>query len=198
MNKNTTIIAIIVIVIIGGIFFLFTKKVEVPTAEQGIPDVGGATSAVPAPGFKGTVEEMVVVPFTETPGTNGKDPDEDVAREEPSAPPTQLEIPQAQSVGVTTVTYTSDGFSPQSITISKGDTVRFVNESSGRMWIGSDIHPTHTLYPAKSGSDCLGSSFDQCGTSINGESWEFTFSEEGEWRFHNHVRASKRGVIIVK
>ncbi len=172
MNKSTTIIAIIGIVIVGGILFLFTRK-------------GDTTSAMPVPGFEGTVEEMIVTPLTQTSSTSNEGAEGN------------SHVQSVDETTVTTVTYSNDGFSPQSITISKGDTVRFVNESSSRMWIGSDMHPTHSLYPLKSSSDCLGSLFDQCTGGQNGNVWEFTFTEAGVHGYHNHLRASKRGTITV-
>ena len=47
----------------------------------------------------------------------------------------------------TVVTYTDTGFAPLSVTIKKGTTVTFVNESSRGMWVASAVHPTHQLLP---------------------------------------------------
>lgn len=99
---------------------------------------------------------------------------------------------------VATITYTDDGFSPATLAMKKGETVRFKNESSGMMWVASAIHPTHSLYPEKTSTDCLGSSFDQCRAGGNGEVWEFTFNETGTWKYHNHIRASKTGEVVVE
>ena len=96
------------------------------------------------------------------------------------------------------VVYTSEGFEPKSVTINQGQTVRFVNESGRGMWVGSDNHPTHTNYPAKSESDCLGSSFDTCRGVAPGESWSFTFDEVGSWGYHNHTQAGHRGTVVVE
>src|SRR3989344_1262656 len=52
-----------------------------------------------------------------------------------------------------TVTYTKDGFSPNTIEIPKGATVEYKNESGSQMWVASAIHPTHSLYPQKSPND---------------------------------------------
>lgn len=97
-----------------------------------------------------------------------------------------------------TVTYTTDGFSPTTVEVSQGDTVRFVNEGTGEMWVASAVHPTHTEYSGTSreehcenGSE---SAFDQCGTS---ESFTFTFDQSGEWGYHNHVNSSHTGMVIV-
>ena len=168
---------IIVVIIIGGAVFLFTNKAEAPkdqnTSQQ---EQGGVTSQVPAPGNEG-VEEMIVI----------LDDDD-----------TSSDKDKVIDSKVTVVTYTNDGFSPQEVVIKQGQVVRFVNESSSSMWVASAIHPTHSLYPAKSGGDCLGSSFDQCTITGAGGVWEFTFTETGTHGYHNHVRASKRGKIIVE
>jgi plastocyanin len=97
-----------------------------------------------------------------------------------------------------TVTYTDDGFFPKEVTVKKGDVVKFVNNASGGMWVGSAIHPTHSQYPIKTESDCLGSAFDQCVASDPGTSWEFKFDAVGSHGYHNHVRASHFGKIIVQ
>jgi len=212
MNRNCIIIAIVIIVIIGGALFLFAGKAEAPMPEQGSQGtpVGNDTSAVvPAPGSEEAVEETVVAPSAQTSTTENENDDEDVIVEEQITPPVEQtappveqpsaeqESPPTETVSVAVITYTNNGFSPKIITISKGDTVQFINESSSLMWIASDIHPTHSLYPIKSGSDCLGSSFDQCAASQNGGVWEYTFTETGSHGYHNHRQVSKRGVVIV-
>ncbi|MAZ67156.1 hypothetical protein CL652_00035 [bacterium] len=95
------------------------------------------------------------------------------------------------------VEYTDGGFSPASVTINKGETVRFVNNSSQPLWVSSAVHPTHSVYPEKSEKDCLGSSFDTCRVLQAAEFWEFTFDYTGEWRYHNHVRPQDIGSIVV-
>lgn len=97
-----------------------------------------------------------------------------------------------------TVVYTAEGFSPGTITIKKGETVRFTNEAQTDTWPASAIHPTHGVYPEKSAADCLGSSFDACRALKTGESWDFTFNHVGTWRYHNHLRANQTGTIVVE
>ncbi len=95
------------------------------------------------------------------------------------------------------IEYTDDGFKPRDITIKRGERVRFLNTSSEGTWPASAIHPTHSLYPEKESTDCLGSSFDSCRILQNGEFFDFTFQYEGEWRFHDHVHAYQTGSITV-
>ncbi|XKT74800.1 MAG: hypothetical protein ACJKTH_01810 [Patescibacteria group bacterium UBA2163] len=87
-----------------------------------------------------------------------------------------------------TVTYTDSGFSPQTVEVRRGDTVQFVNKSSRPMWVASNEHPAHTVLPT----------FDQFSVSAFGESYEYTFEQEGTWEYHDHVNASELGTVIVR
>lgn len=86
------------------------------------------------------------------------------------------------------VNYTDKGFSPSSLEIKAGQIVQFVNQSSGGMWVASGPHPSHAGYPG----------FDAKKAMSNGGSYEFTFTKVGEWKFHNHLKESAFGTIIVK
>lgn len=96
-----------------------------------------------------------------------------------------------------TVVYDGTNFTPRDVTIIEGGTVKFVNVSDQKMWVGSNDHPTHTLYPVQSDSDCLGSSFDQCTATGKDSSWSYTFTRVGAWAYHNHVRARNGGSVTV-
>jgi plastocyanin len=101
-----------------------------------------------------------------------------------------------------TITYTSAGFNPASATINKGDTVRFVNNSNGNLWVGSDEHPTHTEYDNTNlQAHCATGatpSFDSCRNLTNGQSYSFKFDKVGSWDYHNHSAATLGGTIIVR
>ena len=101
-----------------------------------------------------------------------------------------------------TVAYTSSGYSPSSVTISAGDTINFVNNSSGAMWTASAIHPTHMVYPGSGIAKCStaqeGEIFDSCVGVTSGDNWSFTFNEKGTWGYHNHILANHTGTIIVE
>jgi plastocyanin len=86
-----------------------------------------------------------------------------------------------------TVSLTNSGFSPASITINAGDTVKFVNNSAGRMWVASNPHPAHTDYPG----------FDEKSAAGNGESYNFTFDRAGTWGYHNHLNIAEKGTVVV-
>lgn len=98
------------------------------------------------------------------------------------------------------VDYTdANGFNPNAVAIKIGDTVKFVNKSSEKMWVASNDHPTHTLYSGTAlrehCPDTSGTAFDQCGS---GDEYSFTFERAGSWHYHNHTRASMQGSITVK
>lgn len=101
------------------------------------------------------------------------------------------------------VTYTDGGFSPATISVKVGDTVRFVNNSGSGMWVASDAHPTHTEYDGSSTSEhCANGvntagSFDACRQIAPGESYEFTFAKVGTFTYHNHARANHGGTVTV-
>ena len=102
-----------------------------------------------------------------------------------------------------TVTLTDAGFTPSTVTVNVGDTVRFVNQSPRGMWVGSDEHPTHTDYDGTTtrehcadGVNTTGT-FDQCGASSGSSSWDYTFEKAGTFGYHNHVGASNTGTVVV-
>lgn len=86
------------------------------------------------------------------------------------------------------VRYNASGFSPKSIEIKRGEAIKFVNDTNQTMWVASNDHPTHTLYP---GFD-QGKSVGKSGTFI------FTFTEAGSWKYHNHNKPGDVGTIVVK
>jgi plastocyanin len=101
------------------------------------------------------------------------------------------------------VMYSDRGYSPKELKIKKGETVTFMNESSQPMWTASAIHPSHTAYPKTDVRNCgnetmmLEMMFDACVGTLVGESWTFQFNEAGSWGYHNHLRPTHTGKIIV-
>jgi len=100
------------------------------------------------------------------------------------------------------ITFTNSGFSPSPLTVKVGDTVKFVNNSDKAFWPASAMHPTHKTYPGsdieKCDTDERGSIFDACEGIAPGRSWEFTFTEVGEWGYHDHLNAKFFGKVIVE
>jgi len=87
----------------------------------------------------------------------------------------------------TVVTYTGNGFAPNPVTVRVGAIVTFVNESTGGMWVASDVHPTHQILPG----------FDQLTSVQKGGMYEYTFDKVGTWRYHNHTNPQDAGSVVV-
>ncbi len=88
------------------------------------------------------------------------------------------------------------GFWPKALVIQKGQSVAWVNKGTELHWPASDVHPTHAIYPEKSG--CIGSKFDACNVVRPSESYSFTFTHAGIWTYHDHLKPELIGTIIVK
>ena len=90
-----------------------------------------------------------------------------------------------------TVTVTSAGVSPATLTIRTGDAVKFRNESSSDVWPASDPHPTH--------ANCGG--FDARRGLRTGEEYTLTFTTAKTCTYHSHLDPFNRalqGTIIVR
>jgi len=86
-----------------------------------------------------------------------------------------------------TIEVSKDGFSPNEVTILKGDVVFFISTGEEAHWPASNIHPTHEIY----------SEFDSRKPIKVGEEWSFRFNKEGQWTFHDHLNPQFTGVITV-
>lgn len=94
----------------------------------------------------------------------------------------------SEEVETTTIEYTDEGFNPSSVTIKSGDSVTWTNNSSSQMWVASSPHPVHTDYPG----------FDALKGMQEGESYTFTFTKTGAWKYHNHLNPSMFGEVVVE
>ena len=97
-------------------------------------------------------------------------------------------VPVAEEQEITTIFYTDKGFSTNSIEVTVGTKVVFINQSAGLMWVASAVHPTHQALPG----------FDQLTAVPNGTSYEYTFTKTGTWKYHDHLNPEARGVVTVK
>lgn len=86
-----------------------------------------------------------------------------------------------------TVSYMDSGYNPKTITVKKGTAVTFKNESKTGMWTASGVHPTHQLLPG----------FDALKSSATGGTYTYTFTKTGSWQYHNHVKPTDTGVVVV-
>lgn len=146
-------------------------------------------------GFLLTGKKETVAPTTEdlsneetaqenTNNPSSQSPTQSVVK--PATVPTAVSVPD--DLPPATVRYTTSGFSPTIVTITKGSSVQFTNETNQQMWVASDPHPTHSAIP----------SFDQQTGVGMGGTYIFKFNETGKWYFHNHLNSSRSGLVIVK
>lgn len=116
--------------------------------------------------------------------------------------PTQNNVTEETLSQTFTVQMTESGFSPKTLEINAGDKVIFLNAGSGVNWPASAIHPTHTVYPGSGIEKCDNKDhseiFDACDGVNPGESFSFAFNEKGSWNYHDHLRPSLTGTIVVK
>lgn len=89
--------------------------------------------------------------------------------------------------GVYEVSYTEAGFSPSVVVIHVGDKIIFRNESANNFSVASNPHPKHTDLK----------NFDSKKALKPGESYEFTFTRAGTWRYHNDLRLDRGGTVTV-
>lgn len=166
MKNSTAYILLFILVAIGG-FILYRDPnhgadLPVPTPQQ-------QTVSEPAP--LGSPEN----PLSEADLRSSAGPrDEDVSSSTPTGP--------------IMVIYSDAGFAPGVITIARGTTVRFENQSSESLWVASNPHPTHTGLPG----------FDSKKTIGSGQSYTYTFAKTGTFGFHNHLSPNKVGIVVVQ
>jgi len=89
--------------------------------------------------------------------------------------------------GEVKISFTENGFEPESINIVRGTTVLFVNNSDGDFWPASNLHPTHGVYKE----------FDSLKEFPASASWSFVFNKIGTWKYHNHLNYNLGGIINV-
>lgn len=97
-------------------------------------------------------------------------------------------LPKISSAAEIQVEMNSEGFSPQKIQITQGDTVVFTNKDTEERWPASNLHPTHEIYPE----------FDPKTTIEIGKEWSFTFTKSGTWKYHDHILPQHSGTVEVK
>ena len=121
----------------------------------------------------------------------------------PAVQPPQLTEPEPEPVMTKNIIeITSAGFNPKTITIKVGDTVTFVNKDSSKHWPASDLHPVHMTYPGSDIKKCdtaeAETIFDACKGLMQGEEYSFTFDRVGRWPYHDHLKPSFAGVVVVQ
>ncbi len=188
MTKQTLLIMVGAVVIFVGILWMFSAyKAEAPAVLSPVATIDtGTTTAVAR--YDATATTTILTNDTAQAALKGT-----VAPAVKSAPRPVV----AKKPLVTVVTYDGQNFTPYKVTIMKGGTVRYLNLSSDDMWVASNIHPLHNEYPIHTTKDCVGSIFDECKAVGKGGFWDFTFTVEGGWGYHNHKHPISEGEVRV-
>ena len=100
-----------------------------------------------------------------------------------------------------TVHITATGYDPQNVTVKKGGTVTWINDTDTPNWPATAQHPTHTKYPGsgieKCGTAEQATIFDACKGLAKGESFAFKFDDVGQWGYHEHLSVKMFGKVNV-
>lgn len=94
------------------------------------------------------------------------------------------------------VSYTDRGFEPNTVTIKKGDTIRFTNNSREDLWVAA-TGGAGALYPNIT-NGCGSSALDTCRVLKPLEFWEFTFDTAGTWSYQNNRDTTVTGHVRVQ
>ena len=174
MNKNIWVIVGVVVLVVAGWFVFKMNYANGPTTGEEVEDLNEDAG-------------------DETSNSEEEDSDEGASEDDGAAGT----VPSGEPI----ITYTDEGFSPSELTVAAGTEVTFVNNSSSDLWPASAVHPTHTVYPgsniSKCGTEEASTIFDACVGIAPGGTYKFTFNEVGEWGYHNHLKVSEFGRIIV-
>jgi len=88
---------------------------------------------------------------------------------------------------VKTIAMKNQSYNPETLTIQRCTKVVFKNQDNVSYWPASNLHPTHGIYPE----------FDPKQPVEAGQEWSFVFEKKGNWKYHDHLAPSIRGVINV-
>ncbi len=161
---NTLLKIVLICLIVAGIYYV-TRDSTVHIQNETTPQSTQNTDEIPA-----------------TPSPEGDDSvilNEDQGEASSNSLGKEITLPQENATW--TISYSNTGFSPKTLTIKKGDSVRFVNNSDIDLWIDSDTSLLDSNRPL-----------------ISGEMFSYTFSTSGNWDFFNKSKTSSTGTIQVK
>lgn len=158
--KKYSAFLVAVIAVVAGVYFFNNKESKAPTlSDLSVNTQNVATSSAQ--------EKPVTLPAKRAPA--------------PSSPVIVTKD------GFYVVSYENLGFNPKNLEISRGRSVRFVNNSHKAMRIGS----TDTTAPA---SQLL----SQPKSVGKGGTYDYTFNEAGTYKYANQNNTADAGTIVVK
>ena len=105
----------------------------------------------------------------------------------PTKAPTEIPNPDLFNKRTHPIIFSDQGINTNNLTIRVGDEVQFINNSSTMRWPASGPHPTHTICPG----------FDSLRGLKTGESYSYTFLEAKTCPWHDHLKPSLNGQIVI-
>jgi len=191
---NKTVLSLIIVMIAIGSFAFFGVKVYAPLpsytdeiTQDITTEVDTATPTADTTTTNAT-ETTASTPATSTNSIAVGEPNPATPQPTTAGPKPTAPTSSTSAKADVEVEYTDSGFTPKTITIKAGQSVRFLNTSNKLMWVSSDPHPTHTDYPG----------FDQLTAVAKGKDYLFVFTQAGTWGYHNHLGASHAGTVVVQ
>lgn len=170
---NTLFRIILVALVVGGIyFFAYDKNPTLTPSPLSQNEAGEATQNDDTSPLTPSAEGDDSVIVNEDQGGLGK---ETLSKD--------VSLPLENATW--TISYSNAGFYPTRLTIKKGDTVRFVNNSDDDLWVTST-------------SDLNSKKLDSSRALGSGEVFTYTFSTPGSWNYFNQTHTSSTGTIEVK
>lgn len=171
-----------VVLVVGGVVMYRSTTPDGDVVPQGessleeVPDRGTSNS-----------QFLQMKPDLPAPGSDEESDEDLTASPTGSVSPTVLPVEES-SGEVVTVSMTDTEFSPETITVTQGNTVKFVNNGQAPRWPASDVHPTHKGLPG----------FDASKGIATGDEYTFTFTKVGTWSFHDHLNPQLTGSVVVE
>jgi len=101
--------------------------------------------------------------------------------------PAPKPIVKSAPVAKNTVSYAADAFTPTTLNVKAGESVKFVNNSTLSMWVMSGPDAYHSEYP----------SFNQERSVGKGGTYSFTFVTPGTYQYFNKNNPAAKGLVIV-
>lgn len=169
MNKKYVIGILIAVLVVLAWFLVYNNSAVAPVS----PESAGTTVATTT---VTTVTTATTAPTTPVP-----------VHAKATAKSTAPSAPLMTKSGAYIVSYTNAGFIPAMITIKRGKSVHFVNNSSKAMSI-MDVDQTSQLYRQLNQEQSVG----------RGGYYDFSFVNGGIWTYTNRNNRTDRGTIIVE
>jgi plastocyanin len=158
MNKKYFIGIAVVVLAILGVMFFGNRSAVAPGAPEGSTTEVGTTTTEYVPGAVSSIKK--------------------------TATPSAATMTKS---GAYIVSYTTSGFNPVAITLKRGKSVHFVNNSNKAMRI-SAVDQNSQVFHELSQEQSVG----------RGGTYDFTFLTAGNWYYMNRNNSADRGTIVVE